>query len=113
MGIAYRDLRPKPAYIAYSTLTRVLQGLKLAGPVAAPEGTFAFRFAAEGGGTRSAIALWSPKEDAEVTVPVDRPAATRVNAVGETAALAAQPSGAGKAVTFRLRKGAPAYVLLE
>jgi hypothetical protein len=46
MGILTRELQPKPAYLAFGTLTRVLKGLRFAGPanVTASAETFAFRF---------------------------------------------------------------------
>ena len=46
MGIMTRDLQPKPAYIAFATLARVLKGMRFAGSVdkSAPPGTFAYRF---------------------------------------------------------------------
>ena len=46
MGIITRDFRPKPAYRAYATMTRMLRGLKpLEKELDLGEGVVAFRFA--------------------------------------------------------------------
>ncbi len=98
MGILTRDLRPKPAYIAFATLTRVLKGLRVAGPaeVAAPAGTFAYRFTADpkaegtgraAPGVAGGVALWNPKQSGPVTLPVRGTKVTLVNTVGEDRAL--------------------------
>jgi hypothetical protein len=108
MGILFRDFRPKPAYVTYATLTRVLRGKRLAGPVEAGEGIFAYRFVPAAQEDSSVIALWSPERDATVEVPVGETGVERMNAVGETREL--KPDQ-GKA-RVDLRKGAPVYLLL-
>jgi len=98
MNILTRDLRPKPAYLAFATLAQVLKGLRFAGPAmaSAPAGTFAYRFTpdpkAEGTGRAApgvaeVIALWNPRQSAAVTVPVRGTRATLVNTVGEERVL--------------------------
>ena len=52
MGIVYNDFSPKPAYLAYATLTRVLRGKRLVGPVSAPQGVLAFSFKPTAGRVR-------------------------------------------------------------
>ena len=117
MGIMTRDLQPKPAYIAFATLARVLKGLRFAGPVdvTAPEGTFAYRFTpdpkAEGtgraaSGVASVIALWNPKESAAVTLPVSGNKAMLVNTIGEPHVLEVRD---GK-IEFTLPAGKTVYV---
>jgi hypothetical protein len=117
MGIMTRDLQPKPAYIAFATLARVLKGLRFAGPVdvTAPEGTFAYRFTpdpkAEGtgraaSGVASVIALWNPKESAAVTLPVSGNKAMLVNTIGEPHVLEVRN---GK-IEFTVPAGKTVYV---
>lgn len=70
------------------------KGMRFAGSVddSAPPGTFAYQFTpdpkAEGTGrtapgVASVIALWNPKQSAEVTLPIGGSKATLVNTVGE------------------------------
>ncbi len=107
LGIVYSDFRPKPAYIAYATLTRALRGKRLVGPVSAPPGVLAFRFRHEPGASGETIVLWSPQADALVELPTATQRVTRVNGIGEQSDLHAQ---AGK-VSVELKKGAPVYLL--
>ena len=117
MGIMTRDLQPKPAYIAFATLARVLKGMRFAGSVdeSAPPGTFAYRFTpdpkAEGTGraapgVASVIALWNPKQSAEVTLPIAGSRATLVNTVGEAHVLEVRN---GK-IEFTVPTGKTVYV---
>jgi hypothetical protein len=69
MGIVHSDFSPKPAYLAYATLTRVLRGKRLVGPVPAPQGVLAFNFKPTGVNSGETIALWSPLADARVELP--------------------------------------------
>ena len=120
MGIVTRDFHPKPAYVAYATLARMLLNRKLAGPVAAPEGTLCYRFSplpsGEGqgeGAAGSLIAAWNPKQDVEFVLPVREGAVVRVNAVGEVVPLRTQ-AGAGpseRLVRVALEKGVPLYII--
>jgi hypothetical protein len=102
MGILRRDFSPKPAYWAYSTLTRMLEGRKLAGPVDAGEGVLAYRF--EGRGV-SVIALWSVAGDCEVRLAIPSKRVTVVNAIGEVKEV---PGGN---VRLELHGAAPLYVV--
>ncbi len=107
LGIVYSDFSPKPAYIAYATLTRVLRGKWLVGPVPAPQGVLAFNFKPARGGSGETIALWSPQADALVEIPTTARRVTRVNGVGEQSELEVQ---AGR-LSVELKKGAPVYLL--
>ena len=103
MGMLYRDFRPKPAYWAYSTMTRLLEGRQAAGEVDAGEGVLAFRFEGKG----SVIALWSPDGDRTVILPVTGKRVTLVNTIGESREIKA-----GK-VKVELHGGAPVYLVAE
>jgi hypothetical protein len=108
LGIVYNDFRPKPAYVAYATLTRVLRGKGLVGPVSAPQGVLAFNFKPTAGGPGQTIALWSPQTDARVEFPSSAQRVTRINGIGEQSELLVQ---AGK-VSVDLKKGAPVYLFI-
>jgi hypothetical protein len=116
MGIVTRDFRPKPAYLAYATLARVLKGMKIAGRVVANEGTFAYRFVPERGAAGEVLAVWNPQRDTSISLPVSARRVTRVNAIGERRELrTSEAIGANRARTVRveLKKGAPVYVVSD
>lgn len=106
LGIMRQDFSPKPAYVAYATLARVLRGLRLEGPVTVPQGVLGFRFKPIAGGVGETIVLWSPQADAVVRLSVTGVGVTRVNGVGEQSVLRVVD---GKA-SIALRKGAPVYL---
>ena len=87
MGIVYSDFRPKPAYIAYATLGRILEGKRFDRRLELAQGVLACSFKPESGGKDSVIALWSPGKDVIVDVPIAGDQVTRVNTVGERADL--------------------------
>jgi hypothetical protein len=103
MGMLYRDFRPKPAYWAYATMTRLLEGRHAAGKVDAGDGVFAYRFVGKG----EVIAVWSPEGDRTVTLPVTGKRVTMVNTIGES-----HECRGGK-VKVELRGGAPVYLVVE
>jgi hypothetical protein len=107
MGILYQDFRPKPAYRAYATLTRMLDGLKPEAQLPTADGVFAWRFQSSRVPLVQVVAVWSPLRDAQIELPVNSQRVVRVNAMGERTPLSAT---AGK-VTVPLRKGAPVYLL--
>jgi len=109
MGILYSDFSPKPAYVAYATLTRVLRGKTLAGPVPVPQGVLGFKFKGHGEGVSETIALWSPQADVRVDLPFKGKQVTRVNGMGEQSELVVQD---GK-MKVDLRKGAVVYLVRE
>ena len=109
MGIVYNDFSPKPAYLAYATLTRVLRGKRLVGPVSAPPGVLAFSFKPKAGGSGETIALWSPQADALVELPTAAERVTRINGIGEQSELQVR---AGK-VSIGLKKGAPVFLIVR
>ncbi len=107
MGIVYNDFRPKPAYLAYATLTRVLRGKRAVEPLSAHPGVLAFKFSDTAGGSVETIAVWSPQADARVEIPTAAQRVTRVNGMGESTELQVP---AGK-VRLELKRGAPVYLL--
>lgn len=109
MGIVYQDFRPKAAYVTYVTMTQWLRGKRLLGPVPAPEGVLAFRFAAEDKPAEWLIAAWSPVADAVLDIPWEMRGAVRVNAVGERRPLTA----AEGRLRLPLKVGAAVYLLPE
>jgi hypothetical protein len=115
MGIVTRDLRPKPACLAFATLTRLLRGMRFAGPVAfqVPTNVFAYRFEpdlkASGvgrAGFAEVLALWSPRQDVSIKVPATAPSLELVNTIGEGQRIAASEEG----VEVRLAAGKPVYL---
>ena len=110
MGVMYGDFRPKPAYQSYATLTQMLRGMKLDGPVAAPAGTFAYAFKpAQAGASLRVVAVWNPKQSIQVPVPSSARQAWLVNAVGETVRLTATNGQ----FTVPAPKGSPVYLVTE
>ncbi len=107
MGIVDPDFSPKPAYLAFATLTRALRGKGLAGGVSVPRGVLAFSFKPVAGGAGQTIALWSPQTDTVVELPTAAERVTRINAIGERSEVRPE---AGK-VRVELRSGAPVYLL--
>ncbi len=106
MGIVTRDFQPKPAYHTYSVLAKVLKRKKLDRRVELPGGVLAFRFLAEEAGENDVIALWHPKENAVVSLPIDADRVTILNAVGESKERAVKNG----TVEITLREGAAVYV---
>ena len=85
MGIITHDFRPKPAYRAYATMTRMLRGLKLERKLNLGEGVVGFRFSALG--KPPVTTLWSISGDKTVAVPAGR-AGTLIGLMGDTSQIA-------------------------
>jgi hypothetical protein len=107
MGILYNDFSPKPAYVAYSTLTRVLRGKTVVGPVPVPEGVQGFKFKAKSGGREETIAMWSPMTDAQVELKADGKRFIRINGMGEESEILPRDGR----VKVDLKKGAVVYLV--
>jgi GH35 family endo-1,4-beta-xylanase len=103
MGIITRDFRPKPAYRAYATMTRLLHGLKLEKELDLGEGVVAFRFGAQG--KPSVTALWSISGDKTVALPANN-AMKLTGLMGDSEQV---PSEGGK-VILPLRNETPVFV---
>ncbi len=107
LGTLYHDFRPKPSYIAYSTLTRILKGLESAEKLEVGGNTFAYRFSARDGSEKIVIALWNPEKDIKLNVPVSGSGARIINAIGEEKKMKI-PSGK---MELLLPAGSPIYVI--
>jgi hypothetical protein len=113
MGALRQDGRPKPAYLAFATLTRVLEGMKFDGPVAAGAGNFAFRFRTRGADGREVLAVWNPGSDAEVELRLPAKQVRVINAIGEVVERRTGPvrgDSSARSLRLHLKAGAPVYV---
>jgi hypothetical protein len=118
MGIVTRDLRPKPACLAFATLTGLLKGMRFAGPVGfeVPSGVYAFRFMPDARASRTGraeraeiMALWSPKQDANIMIPVKSQSIELVNTIGESRPISSQSDH----TEVKLLAGKVVYVSFE
>ena len=105
LGIVTRDFSPKPAYRAFATVTRLLEGRPRAEEVKLGEGVLAHRFSgADGRG--ALLVLWALDKPRQVHLPAEA-AATLVDLMGNRTAL--KPAD-GK-VTVTAPVGAPVFLL--
>jgi len=81
LGIVTRDFRPKPAYRAYATLTRMLRGKSIDGEPDLGAQVVAYRFVSDAG-DEPVVAVWSTGDRESVALPAER-AAEIVNLMGE------------------------------
>ncbi len=111
LGVVTHDFRPKPAYPVYAVLAQAISSRKLEGPVPVADGVLAYRFVPKVG-AGSMLAVWSPKKDVEIQLPVRATPAVRINAIGEVEPL--EPLAGSKPpsaiVRLKLRRGVPEYV---
>jgi hypothetical protein len=115
LGTLRQDGRPKPAYLAYATLTRVLEGMKFAGAVDASAGNFAFHFRSDHEGGGEVIAVWNPKTDATTELKLLGPRVQVINAMGELIERTTLPLAGDKktrGLRLDLKAGAPVYVVV-
>ena len=110
LGIMNRDFSPKPAYIAYSTMTRTLKGMKYMSSIQMPEGVFAGQFEDEKNKNNKVIAIWCPTEDKNVEIEIYSNKATLINTIGEISDLAVLTKDMKKIVHLQLKKGSPVYI---
>jgi len=111
IGIMYKDFSPKPAYIAYSTMTRTLKGMKFISSLQMPEGVFAGQFEEEKDKNNKVIAIWCPTEDKSVEIEINSNKATLINTIGEISNLAVLTKDMKKIVNVQLNKGSPVYII--
>ena len=109
LGTLYRDFRPKPSYVAYSTLTQIFKGMEPVEKLEAGDDTFAYRFTARDGSGKSVFALWNPERDAEVEVPVEGGKYVLINTIGEEKRI----DNTGGRIKLALKQGATVYVCDE
>jgi hypothetical protein len=110
IGIMYKDFSPKPAYIAYSTMTRTLKGMKFIKSLPMPEGIYSGLFEDENDRNNTVIAIWSPSEDRSVELEVTSGKTTLINTVGEVTDLKVFTREMKKFVKVQLKKGSLAYI---
>lgn len=111
IGIMYKDFSPKPAYIAYSAMTRTLKGMKFISTLAMPEGVFTGVFEDPMDKNKRIIAIWSPSEDKNVELEVSSLQVSLINTMGELADLKVTGRDLKKFVSVELKKGAPVYIM--
>jgi hypothetical protein len=102
MGIITRDFRPKPAYRALATMTRMLRGLNLEKELDLGQGVVAYRFGAPG--KPSVTALWSTSGDKSVALPASR-AMTLTGLMGDSERIEAE----GGKLNLPLRNETPVF----
>jgi Glycosyl hydrolase family 10 len=110
IGIMNRDFSPKPAYIAYSTMTRTLKGMKFTKILGQPEGIFSGVFEDEKESNKKVIAIWSPSMDRNAEIEIDKGTATLINAIGEISQLKVYSADNRKFVNVQLKAGSPVYI---
>lgn len=106
MGIMTRDFRPKPAYRAFATLTRLLAGKRFDAQVDMGKDVVAFRFIGGQGGP--VLAIWNPSGELDASLPSSK-SATLVNLMGASRKLDPQD---GK-LTLRAPVGQPVFAVTE
>jgi hypothetical protein len=110
IGIMYQDFTPKPAYIAYSTMTRTLKGMNFIHSLELPHGVYSGLFEDKNDRNIRVIALWSPEDDKSVEIEVASGKAILINTVGEGTDLKIFTRDMKKFVSVELKKGAPVYI---
>jgi hypothetical protein len=110
IGIMYRDFTPKPAYIAYSTMTRTLRSMKFIDSPVLAEGIFSGLFENKSENDKKILAVWSPYADRNIDIEIFSDKATLVNTIGETCDLKVTLRDMKKFVTIQLTKGSPVYI---
>ncbi len=108
MGIVQRDGRPKPAYIAFATMARLLNDKRFVRARNDWPDVYACEFAPTESGGEQVLALWRPDADGEVEVPVLSGKAVCLNAVGEKRSI----SAANGKCKVSLRRGSPVYLVI-
>ena len=104
MGIVTRDFRPKPAYRAYATLTRMLKAKRIDKPLDLGDDVIAFRFV-NADGSDPVMAMWSLKTARTAQLPSATPA-TLTDLMGT-----AQPlNPADGKLLIPLQPGVPVFV---
>lgn len=107
LGTIFRDFRPKPSYIAYSTLTRILKGMKPDKKIDTGDSAFAYQFVSGDGSGKITIALWNPDKDTEVVLRLGYNSIIIINTIGEEKEI----RGTNGEFKISLKKGAPIYLL--
>lgn len=110
IGIMYKDFTPKPAYIAYSTMTRTLKGKRFIKCLNLADGVYAGLFEEEKNKDNKIIAVWCPSEDKNIEMEVSSDKIVLKNTIGEMNAIPVENNGGKKIVHVQLKKGCPVYI---
>ncbi|HEY5912603.1 MAG TPA: beta-galactosidase [Verrucomicrobiae bacterium] len=108
MGIVQRDGRPKPAYIAFATMARLLNEMRFVGARDDWPGVYSCEFTSTGSGGGRVLALWRTGSDGEIEIPLPSGKAVWMNTVGERRPV----SATGGKCKLALRSNSPGYLLL-
>ena len=110
MGILARDFRPKPAYRALATVTRMLGKATFKQTVDLGPDMVAYRFDQAGAGAGGVLVVWPIGDDRTATlkVPADRPV-TVVDLMGGREVRTPR----GEDLALPLRTETPVFLLLE
>src|ERR1035437_3609344 len=110
IGIMYKDFSPKPAFIAYSIMTRTLKGMKYISSLNMAEGVFAGQFEDEKDKSNKVIAIWCSSEDKRVEIEINSNKATLINTIGEIADLPVLTKDMKKLIYVQLKQDSPVYI---
>ena len=110
IGIMYKDFSPKPAYIAYSTMTRTLKGMKFVHSLTMPEGIYSGLFEDLNDSNKKVIAVWSPSEDRSLEIEIPFSKAILINTIGEKTELKVNAREMKNFINVQLKKGSPVYI---
>lgn len=111
LGITYNDFTPKPSYITYATMTRVIGNSVPGNRIDTGDNTFCWEFTDSETGAITAYAVWNTESDRTVYIPLGktkRPAMV-VNAVGEET----KAEVINGKIAVQLRKDAPMYIMYK
>jgi len=108
MGIVQRDGRPKPAYLAFATMARLLNDKRFVRARNDWPGVYACEFAAATSTGDQVLALWKPGADGEIDISLPSGNGVCINTIGEKRRLSAS---AGKC-KLPLRRDSPVYLII-
>jgi hypothetical protein len=115
LGTLRQDGRPKPAYLAFATLTHLLEGTKFDGPVDAGAGILAFRFRSDQPENRELFVVWNPTSDGVAQLRLPAKQVHIINTIGEAIAHETIPAAddpSTRWLRLDLKAGAPVYVTI-
>ena len=115
MGIITHDLLPKPSYWAYSTLARLLKNRTFVGTIDAGWGNFACRFVSKEPNDPDLLALWNPKNNASVKLPLKTEQVTLINGIGEQWLIKTikRIGSQNRQLRLNIEKGSPIYLIYK
>ncbi len=108
MGIVQREGRPKPAYLAFATMARLLNDKRFVRTRQDWPGVYACEFASANGQSERVLAVWTTDAEREVEFPLPPGKARWMNTVGEKHPIA----NAGGTCKLGLQRNSPLYLLI-